>query len=72
MPRKATDPIVETHNFGALQIKTTRKGWLGTDSYEVKVTASHRETGESVTLTNTGAWDSPAGLRRRAREQMTS
>jgi len=70
MPRKATDPIEETATKGDLQITTIRQGWLGTDSYQVEVTVTHRVTKKAVLETNDNPYESPHSVRKRAVERL--
>ena len=70
MPRKPTDPITEVLTQGDVQYRTTRRGWLGTDSYEVEVVATYKPTLVSALATNDNPYEAPTSVRRRAYEQL--
>lgn len=66
MPRKASDPRIETSTIDDFVYRTVTQGWLGTPSYAVEVTVRHHPTGKSVLDTNNTTFESAHRVRQRA------
>jgi hypothetical protein len=70
MGRSPTDTIEELNIKGDFQYRTLRSGWLGTDSYTVEATVTHRDSKKAELATNDNPYESPRSVRQRALEQL--